>query len=113
MNKSAAVYPLWKGFERFKWPLRAPLEGRHQEVKWADGLLHIDGAVTKGWFNGFGTLTLCCIREPTGEQLCLGGWGASPAAVTLPSPPLPGLSPGQQSETPTWRLLQSGAIKTD
>lgn len=74
MNKSAAVYPLWKGFERFKWPLRAPLEGRHQEVKWADGLLHIDGAVTKSWFNGFGTLTLCCIREPIGEQLCLGGW---------------------------------------
>lgn len=32
-------------------------------MKWADGLLHIDGAVTKSWFNGFGTLTLCCIRE--------------------------------------------------
>lgn len=40
--------------------------------------------------------------KPTGEQLCLGGWGGgSPVAVTLPSPPLPGLSPGQQSETPT------------
>lgn len=68
--------PLWKGFERFKWPLKAPLEGRHQEVKWADGLLHIDGAVTKSWFNGFGTLTLCCIREAHWGTAVFGwGWG--------------------------------------
>lgn len=33
----------------------AAVKGRLGEVKWADGLLHIDGAVTHSCFNYFGT----------------------------------------------------------
>lgn len=51
--------------------------GGGQQVKWADGSLHIDGAVTQSWFNDFGTLTLSLIWESDGNSCVWVGAGVS------------------------------------
>lgn len=64
--------------------------------KWANGLMHIDGA---GLMILAHNLPILC-PGPAGNS-CAGrmGWLGSPAAVTLPSPLLQALSPGQWSAT--------------
>lgn len=72
-KSTAAAYSSWRGCERLKWALRAPVKGRHQEVKWADGLLHTDGAVTHSWFNDPGARSPCALSgRPLGTAVF--GW---------------------------------------
>lgn len=51
--------------------------GGHQQVKWADGSLHIDGAVTRSWFNDFRTLALNRVWESEGTSCVRVGAGVS------------------------------------
>ncbi len=87
--------------------------GRHQEVKWADGLLHIDGAVTQSWFNDFGTHSPSAVfGSPQGAAVFgwVGGVASRGSYFTLHH--YQGCHRAAEWDTDK-RELQSRAIKTD